>query len=123
MGGISYQGVFFRVTPAGEYTVLHQSGGGTLALGDDGNFYGASETSIYRFTPAGDLTNLFDFGTYSSGYGNSALVKGSDGNFYGTAHGHAPLLVSTSPPTQNGLIYKITPDGVFTVVYDFGLLG
>jgi uncharacterized repeat protein (TIGR03803 family) len=86
------------------YTVLNnfQGGGyyfdnfpgGQLALGQDGNLYGTSDTgqsNIFQMTPAGIETLLWESGEDSgdgcvwSGHGNffGGLTLGSDGTLYG----------------------------------------
>jgi uncharacterized repeat protein (TIGR03803 family) len=69
----------------------------------DGTF-----TLIHAFTSA-ELggTDSYHIGGGSLGH----LVLGSDGNFYGYTTGH----------NGAGVIYKITPDGVVTLLHDFNL--
>jgi uncharacterized repeat protein (TIGR03803 family) len=104
----------YRVTPTGEFTVLHQFTGlqstgpsdgaqpfGEMILAHDGNFYGTTSAggagsigTIFKLTPAGVLTTVYDFpnsgmtGAGTTGYGpKGTLLEGSDGNFYGTTPG------------------------------------
>jgi len=126
--------VIFRITPAGELTILHSFTGGAggaglfggLTLGSDGNFYGTTSGggtpsgfcpsgcgTVYKMTPAGVLTTLYSFcqqnycpdGTSPEGN----LAEGTDGNFYGTAFGGGLY--------KTGTIFKITPNGHFTLLY------
>ena len=136
-GGPGGYGVTFEVTPQGNLSVIHQFLRGDDAgynpsaaptLGIDGNFYGATTNggapsnscpygcgTIYKMTPAGDLTTLYSFcpqnycpdGEEPVG----ALAQGLDGNFYGTA-GQGGLY-------KKGTIFKITPSGKFTSLYTF----
>jgi len=39
------------------------------------------------------------------------VVQGTDGNFYGT--------VSTNPGVSSGLLYQITPSGVYTILHEY----
>jgi uncharacterized repeat protein (TIGR03803 family) len=119
-------GTLFRISPGGTLTVLHNfggaDGGGPLAppiLGTDGNFYGTSVGSteaphgtVYKLTPAGVFSTIYTFeGTHGS-LPEAPLVQGKDGNFYGTtANG------GTTP--ADGVIFKITPAGTLTVLYNF----
>jgi uncharacterized repeat protein (TIGR03803 family) len=130
----SYDNIF-SITPAGTLTILHTFTGGPggaglnageLTLGTDGNFYGATSGggtpslfcpsgcgTLYKMTPAGALTTLYSFcpqnycpdGETPEG----ALAEGTDGNFYGTALGGGLY--------KEGTIFKITPNGFFTLLY------
>jgi uncharacterized repeat protein (TIGR03803 family) len=125
-GGAHNDGAVFKITPTGTLTVVHSFDGtdgahpwAGLTLGTDGNFYGVTFSggkfgygTIYRITPAGSLTTLHSFtnGTDAAA-GGAQPIEGTDGNFYGTADG--PGLFS------NGVVYKITPSGVFTTLHTF----
>jgi uncharacterized repeat protein (TIGR03803 family) len=64
---------------------------------------GVTETVLYSFagsTADGDLPY-------------SGLIQGSDGNFYGTTFGGGK--------DYCGTVYKITPSGIETVLYSFGV--
>lgn len=89
-----------------------------LAQGEDGNLYGATTNggsnfygNIFKISPAGTFTNLYNFDLTHGGYPQGGLSMGLDGNFYGTTYqggtGHA------------GTVFKITPSGTFTELYDF----
>src|SRR5437879_2768198 len=61
------------------------------------------------------LTALHSFEP-TEGQGVSGLIQGRDGNFYGTAVGGG------SGATWNagcGTIFRIAPDGTFTILYSF----
>jgi uncharacterized repeat protein (TIGR03803 family) len=108
-------GTVFKITTNGTLTTLYSFTGGSdgafpeaaLVQGSDGSFYGTtteganSEPSyfgpvsfgtVFKISPAGDLTTLYAFGTLTNANGNpidgadphAALVQGSDGHFYGT---------------------------------------
>jgi uncharacterized repeat protein (TIGR03803 family) len=101
-----------------------------LVQGIDGNFYGTTAEggaigsgTVFKITPEGKLTTLWDFCSQASckdGAGPAGLMLGADGNFYGvTALGGSG---STSPLCGNlscGTIFKITPEGKLTTLYDF----
>ena len=132
-GGSGNTGTVFRRTPAGVLSVLYNfpsdgSSGtspvGTLALGADGNFYGATFSSsssnnsagtLFKITPAGTLTTIYAFCLQflcpdgSQPY--SSPVLATDGNFYGLTYGGGAHGVGT--------MYKITPQGVLTTLYSF----
>jgi uncharacterized repeat protein (TIGR03803 family) len=98
---------------------------GELINRGDGYFYAAARWSssatagvIFRFAPGSDAEVLYTFGTLAdaseTNYGgsnpSSGLVLGADGAFYGTtSHGGAHA---------RGTIYRISPDGVFSVLHD-----
>jgi uncharacterized repeat protein (TIGR03803 family) len=129
----SDNGTVFRISPQGVYTNLYSFGGAPdgsapwagLVLGSDSNFYGTTEYggrytntipdgcgTVYRITPAGVLTNLYQFSGGTDGnlvYGG--LVEGSPGNFYGTT-----LLGGAS---GEGVVFRITSTGAFTNLYSF----
>ena len=125
------EGVAFKITPAGVLTslagfsgvdgVLPYSG---LTLGTDGNFYGAAYSggfttlapygTVFQMTPAGTLNILYTFTDGTDGALPMAPpVEGPDGNYYGT----------TCPGCNGeggyGSIYKITPSGIFSLLYAF----
>jgi len=113
-GGQFGQGVFFKLTMAGEFTVIThfkidrlgptglRLGNPTgLTLGSDGHFYGALGVggALFRVTMAGALT-VFD---------NSDLVirppaEGNDGYYYGFTRGVGPC----------EHFYRLTPAGTYT---------
>jgi len=91
--------------------------------GSDGNFYGTTEYggsyldgTVFKITPEGTLTTLYSFCSQQNctdGEGPDAgLIQASDGNFYGTtAIGGAK--------TSYGTVFRITPSGTLTVLYNF----
>jgi uncharacterized repeat protein (TIGR03803 family) len=126
----------FGVSPTGVVTDLFEFDGTNgsvvssgLSLGDDGNFYGATIAggafgfgTVFRLTPAGVLTTLHNFTNGKDGAEPSAPpIQGVYGNYYGNASSCAGL-----PPGNectlngtDGAIYKITPDGAFSVLHTF----
>jgi len=132
-GGPQGGGVAFRVSPAGNFTVLHDFPFGNapagLTKGADGAFYGATfhggvngNGSIFKITPAGVLTTLYSFGPVicatptvcSNSDGalpEAPLAAGSDGNFYGST--------SIGGANGTGVLFKVTPLGVLTVLHAF----
>jgi uncharacterized repeat protein (TIGR03803 family) len=132
-------GTVFKITPGGSfstvYTFCTQTGCpdgsnpiGGLVQGTDGNFYGTTSTggtgvscngncgTIFKLTPGGTLTTLYEFCPQigcSDGYGPWAgLVQATDGNFYGTTYFGGGSRAS-------GTAFKITPAGAFTVIHTF----
>ncbi len=131
-GGANGQGSVFKVTTAGALTTLYSFGNtatdGTdpldeLLQGADGNFYGTtsggatSNGTVFRITSGGTLTTLYGFGTSafvaSAGSNpNAGLIQATNGNFYGTTF-------SGGPTHGGGTIFKITPGGTVTTLYNF----
>lgn len=132
-------GTIYKITPAGQYSVLHtfdQTNGANpmdqLVLGTDGNFYGTtfyggSVNGVYngngvffRITPSGAYTPVYTFcslsGCLDGGQPTAGLVQGTDGNFYGTTICCGTHLYSNY---FGGTIFKITPTGKLTVLYNF----
>jgi uncharacterized repeat protein (TIGR03803 family) len=113
-GGGGYgSGTFFRITPAGQLTTLHNfcspptcSDGANpegLIQAADGNFYGSTDAGFFRITSTGKLTALCGCG--------GEVVQASDGNFYGTA--------TYGGPRGSGTIFEITQAGKMTTLYAF----
>jgi uncharacterized repeat protein (TIGR03803 family) len=82
--------------------------------GTDGNFYGVTEYggaysggTVFKITPGGGLTDLYNFGYDAYPFG--ALVQATDGNFYGT----------TTAGNNWGTVFKITKKGKLTTLYTF----
>jgi uncharacterized repeat protein (TIGR03803 family) len=129
LGNAGSYGTVFTITPAGNFTVVHQFDNtdgaypfGGLILGADGNFYGQTDLggaskfgaygTVYKMTPAGKVTTLHSFEQTDGDNPVSNLVQGTDGNFYGTAS-----YGGTHP--NFGTVFKITPSGTFTTLHNF----
>lgn len=128
-GGEYGGGTVFTITPQGAETVLGSFGAhaldgrepvGGLIEGSDGNFYGTTINggstntgTLFRVTPAGDITYLYDFktGTYGS-TPMAGLIQANDGNFYGTT--------SLGGENNTGIIYHLSLSGVVSTLYSFG---
>ena len=63
--------------------------------------------------PAQTLTTLHSFDIADGYYPVAALVQGTNGNFYGTTY-------LGGANSGGGTIFKITPSGTLTTVYNFG---
>ncbi len=124
-------GTVYRMTLDGKITTLHKfctaapcSDGVTpagLVLAGDGNFYGVAEGggafnrgTIFSISPSGSFKVLHSFCAQANcvdgAGGLYPPIQGIDGNFYGTAGGGS---------NGSGIIYKLTPDGAYTVLHSF----
>jgi uncharacterized repeat protein (TIGR03803 family) len=121
-GGSTDDGTVYKITPAGELTVLYElttcRGASGLTLGTDGSFYGTSTCdgngygSAFRVTPDGKLTTLYDFsGQNYDAYPFAPPIQASDGNFYGTTDGDFV--------GNGGTVYRMTPSGRETTLFTF----
>lgn len=124
-GGIYGNGTAYKITADGVFTKLHDFGNGgsvsypygDLALAADGNFYGiaydyaVSTSVIFRLSPAGVYSVAHQFKKDGSeGYEvNSWLYPSVDGTLYGGTY---------SSQNGYGLLYQITTNGQFNVVFD-----
>jgi uncharacterized repeat protein (TIGR03803 family) len=91
-----------------------------LALGRDGDFYGATEFggtngdgTLFKMTPDGTLTTLVAFDHFSNGANPYAgLVQATDANFYGTTE-------FGGTQAGYGTVFKMTRDGQLTTLLSF----
>jgi len=107
-GGAYGEGSVYKITPNGTLTTLYSfcsqpsciDGGkptAGLVQATDGNLYGtttwgglyesASGGTIFRITPEGTLTTIYNFcqgGCADGYYPQAGLIQGTDGNLYGT---------------------------------------
>lgn len=126
-------GTIFGVSLKGKLTMLHaleSNEGATpyagLLLGTSGSFYGTTVVgTVFGIRRAGTLTVLDSlcpqFPNCPYGDGLNGLIQASDGNFYGTAYyGGNGLRDSCSGDQPGcGTIFKMTPGGVVSTLYDF----
>jgi uncharacterized repeat protein (TIGR03803 family) len=125
-------GVAFRVTPNGDFSVLYNfctqdgcSDGngprGGMVLGTDGNLYGTTTFggnneqlgTIYEIGRDGTLRTLYQFNYSTDGAcPQDSLIEATDGDFYGTTN--------CGGAYQLGTVFRITPTGTFTALHDFG---
>ena len=124
--GANSYGAVYRVTPDGLLTAIGELGSssgahpvGGVVQGNDGNFYGSTTDNVggahngtlFRLTPGGTLTTLFQFDGANGSVPLASLAKGSDGNFYGTT--------SAGGASGYGVVFKLTPAGAYTVLHHF----
>src|SRR5258708_16463482 len=94
-GGVSNNGLLFRISPTGVFADLHDFTGGTDGASpfappiqaSDGNLYGmtinASGTgsTVYQYTLSGNFNTIYQF---NGAYSGAPLMQGVDGFLYGT---------------------------------------
>ena len=101
-----------------------------LIQATDGNFYGTAYEggancspdgcgTIFKITPGGALTTLHSFCSQSNctdgEYPEAGLIQATNGNFYGTTYEGG----ANCAPDGCGTIFKITPSGTLTTLYNF----
>jgi uncharacterized repeat protein (TIGR03803 family) len=104
----------------------------SLVQGTDGNFYGTTEAggtycysfgqagcgTVFKITPEGTLTTLYNFCSHSNCtdgiWPYAGLTVGTDGNFYGTT-----ALGGADGELGLGTFFQITPAGRLTTRYSF----
>ena len=126
-GGDFGVGTIFKITPNGDFSVLHSfnvAAGANpyagLVQGSDGNFYGTTSAggsndgygTVFKITPGGNFTVLHSFSSFDGANPYAALVQGSDGDFYGT---------TSSGGTNGGYgtVFKVTSTGILTPLHSF----
>lgn len=126
-GGSADAGTLYRVSPSGEYTVLHSfSNDGTDGKNPygppiqapDGNFYGVTFGGgddgcgvVYKLTPAGSLTRFRSLQLLEACSPTARLTLGSDGHLYGTARGGGIHV--------HGSVFRISLAGSWKTLHSF----
>jgi uncharacterized repeat protein (TIGR03803 family) len=126
VGGSEDVGTIYKVTPAGEETILLSFQGGidgingvapttSLIQGSDGALYGTStvargtEGTVFKITLAGAFAALNEL--FGNGCNANTLLQGSDGDFYGTT--------SASDCKSEGTVFKMTTAGQLSTLHSF----
>ena len=126
-----------RPTLAQTYSVVHNFCSATncsdgaepnsgLIPDSGGNLYGVTGAggpyeggTVYKLTPSGSVTTVYAFGavTHDGTNPEGELIRDAQGNFYGTtAFGGANHITTYG----DGTVYKLSPDGTETTLYNFG---
>ncbi len=132
LGGANGDGTVFRITAAGDFSIIHTFSGsdgsrpsGALVQDGEGNFYGTTEAggangfgTVFKLTPAGVLTTLHSFGNFPDGQQpGTGLVQGRDGALYGTTfYGGAN---GQNDGGGYGMVFRITRAGAYQSLYNF----
>jgi uncharacterized repeat protein (TIGR03803 family) len=126
-GGRGY-GTVFSITADGVFSRLYSFTNSSyntdgaypsaaLVQGIDGNLYGTSygnggqDGTVFKVTTHGVLTALYQ--NFFVDRPLTRLLQAADGNFYGTTYGQG------GPYYPTGRIFKITTNGVYTMVQSF----
>jgi uncharacterized repeat protein (TIGR03803 family) len=137
-GGANGSGTIFKIAPAGKFSTVYnfcaQSDctdgdlpAAPLVQSADLSLYGTTSSgglygpgTIFTITPSGTFTTLYNFcsqtGCPDGNNPSAGLVQGNDGNFYSTTE-YGGLSICTAPGC--GTIFKITPSGALTTLYNF----
>jgi uncharacterized repeat protein (TIGR03803 family) len=127
-GGGTYGGTFYEITAAGTEKVLYNfgaapdgahPGGGPVLSG--GNYYGVTIDggantcynggcgTVFKITPAGKETVLYNFTGGSDGLNPYELVGDSEGNMFG---------LSKTQENTTAAIFEINSAGDFSIAYN-----
>ncbi|HUI42878.1 MAG TPA: choice-of-anchor tandem repeat GloVer-containing protein [Terriglobia bacterium] len=127
-GGKYGYGTVFKMTPAGNVTIVYSfdlddgaAPNGLVTQGNDGNFYGTTTLGgtadggvAFKLTPAGTLTVLHNFvpGLTDGSIPVAGPVYATDGNVYGITSAGGNV------GSGYGVIFKTTTSGSYSVLYN-----
>jgi uncharacterized repeat protein (TIGR03803 family) len=128
IGGVEGAGTIYRVTLAGQFTLLRSMGATAtdaslpyagLAQGPDGNLYGTTlrggdndKGAIFRIALDGSNFSIIHHFNGADGENpEGQLVVGANGELYGTT--------LQGGSSNRGAIYRISTSGVYTLLYSF----
>lgn len=125
LGGASNKGVIFKLTPAGQESVLYSftggaDGGTPVGLSRDassGNLYGMAQAGglgngvVFQLSPNGALTVLHSFTGTDGQFPTASPTRDPAGNLYGTTiFGGA---------NGFGVVFKLSSDSTYTILHSF----
>jgi uncharacterized repeat protein (TIGR03803 family) len=135
-------GTAFKIAPKGSFATVYnfcsqpgcEDGGDVhapLVQATNGDLYGATSFgggpplndvgTVFKLTPSGTLTNLYDFcsqiGCSDGATPLGGMVQAANGDIYGTT-GYGGGSVQSGFP-NGGTIFKLTPNGTLTTLYEF----
>jgi len=135
-GGAYGSGTIFKLTSAGDLTVVYsfcsQEGcpdgvlvKAGLVQGPHDDLYGTTglggangDGTVFKITSSGTLTTLHDFDGTDGESPDATLFLATDGNFYGTTPAGGANK-SCDSGFGCGTVFKITPSGALTTLYSF----
>jgi uncharacterized repeat protein (TIGR03803 family) len=132
-GGTHGSGTVFRISSMGKLSTLYSfcsqlnCADGSFPMGviqaNDGNFYGATQNggrgsdggTVFKITPAGKLTTLYNFcsqtGCIDGSHPSLGLIQATDGNLYGTTIGGGA--------SNKGTVFSVKTAGRLTMQHSF----
>lgn len=142
-GGTQNMGTVFKVTPGGglikiadfaETNGAYPEGG--LLQASDGNLYGVASKggipiadegngpqmgfgTVFKVTPAGQLTKISDFMGSNGAFPTGRLVQGNDGFLYGTTSGGGNQDQPNDVLGNRGTLFRVATAGNLTAVIRF----
>jgi uncharacterized repeat protein (TIGR03803 family) len=131
-GGANGDGTVFKIALNGSLTTLHSFDNtdgaypaARLAQAANDSFYGTTseggadnDGTVFKMTPNGTLTTLHSFDKADGQQPAAGLIQGSNGSFYGTTSSGGAN-TSCSNGYGCGTVFKITPSGALTTLYNF----
>ena len=131
-GGANGQGVVFAITPEGKFATPLSFSDPTdgaapwagLIQADNGLLYGTTVQGVgsyagevFKMTPSGNLTVLYNFmGSPNGDSPTGTLVQATNGGLYGTTVQGG---TGSSCPEFCGTVFVITPSGKLTTLHSF----
>ena len=125
-------GTIFRITPEGTLTTLYSFAGADgsfpyapLVQSSTGILYGVTggggannEGTVFAIAASGKLTTLAAFNG-TDGMNPNPVIIGTDGNLYGSTTYGGTSTISNCSSYGCGVVFKLTPSGKFTTLYNF----
>jgi uncharacterized repeat protein (TIGR03803 family) len=137
-------GTIFKITPSGTLTTLYnfcsqsnctdgESPFAAPVQATNWNVYGTTDSggaslydgTIFKITQSGTLTTLYSFCALSGctdGIYPNGLIQAADGNLYGTTN-RGGIDGGGACQQGCGTVFKITPSGTLTTLYNFCMQG